>query len=57
MALWEEYGDPNIPPFLEDIISFVTLAMVPPTPNEIPPPNTPVYSTDVFLALDASNLV
>ena len=29
MALWKEYGDPIVPPFLDDILSFVASVMVP----------------------------
>ena len=57
MALWEAYGDPKIPPFLGDIISLETLVMVPPTPNEIPPPDAPIDSTGLVPTIDAPNLV
>ena len=55
MALWKKYGDPTIPPFLDDILSFVASVMVPPTPEEIPPPNTLVAPTDLVSTTDASN--
>ena len=57
MALWEAYGDPNIPPFLEDNISLVTSAMVPPTLDEITPPDSPVATTIPIPTIDASNSV
>ena len=57
MDLSAAYRDTNISPFLEDIISLVTPIMVPPTPYEIPPPDTLVDSTDLVLAIDASDLV
>ena len=57
MVLWEAYGDPNIPPFPGDIISLVTSAMVPPTLDEISPPETPMDSIDSVPATNASDLV
>ena len=47
MALWKKYGDPSVPPFPDDILSFVALVMVPPTLEEIPPPNTPLAPTNL----------
>ena len=32
MALWKKYGDPIVPPFPDDILSFVASIMVSPTP-------------------------
>ena len=57
MALWEAYGDPCVPPFLEDILSLAAPVLVPPTPDEITPPDTPVDSTDPVPASDASDSV
>ena len=57
MALWEAYGDPTVPSFLEDILSLVTPIMVPPTLDEITHTNTPVDCTDLVLAIDAPNSV
>ena len=57
MALWKKYGDPTVPPFLDDILSFVASVMVPPTPKEIPPLDAPVDSTDPVPTTYASNLV
>ena len=57
MALWKKYGDPTVPPFPDDILSFVASVMVPPTLEEIPPPNTHVAPTDPILATDASDSV
>ena len=31
MALWKKYGDPTIPSFLDEILSFLVSFMVPPT--------------------------
>ena len=45
MALWEAYGDPQVSPFPEDILSLVTSVLVSPTPDEITPPDTPIDST------------
>ena len=57
MAHWKKYGDPTIPPFPDDILFFAASFMVPPTPKEIPPPNTLVAPTDLVLAIDASDSV
>ena len=57
MALWEAYGDPHFPQFLEDILSLPALVMVSSTPNEISPPNTLVDSTDLVTAIDAPDSV
>ena len=57
MDLWEAYGDKNIYPFLEGIISLVTSAMVPPTLDEISPPDSPVDSTNLVPTTDASDSV
>ena len=46
MALWEAYGDPCVPPFLEDILHPVTLVMVPSTLVEISPLDSPVDCTN-----------
>ena len=55
MALWKEYVEPIVPPFPEDILSLVTSVMVPPTRDEIEPPDTLVDSIDIVLAIDASD--
>ena len=57
MALWKKYGDPIVPPFLDDILSFVASVMVPPTLEEIPPLDTLVAPTDPIPAIDASDSV
>ena len=57
MCLWKAYGDPQVPPFLEDILPPETLVMVPTTLVEIIPPDAPIASTDIVLAIDAPNLV
>ena len=57
MALWEAYGDPRVPPFPEDILHPITPVMVPSTPIEISPPNSPFDSPDPVPATDASDLV
>ena len=56
IGLWEAYGDPNIPPFLEDILHLVTSAMVPPTLDEITSP-APIDSTNPVPAIDAPDSV
>ena len=58
MALWEAYGDPNIPPFPEDIISLVTHVMVPPivvasSLDEITHPDAHVATIDLVPTIDA----
>ena len=57
MALWKKYGDPTVPPFPDDILSFVALVMVPPTLVEILPPDTPIDTIDLVTTIDASDLV
>ena len=57
MALWKKYGDPTVPPFPDDILSFVASVMVPPTPEEIPPPDTLVAPTNPIPTIDASDSV
>jgi hypothetical protein len=57
MALWKKYGDPIVHPFSDDILSFVALVMVPPTPEEIPPPDTPIAPIDPVPPKDASDSV
>ena len=57
MALWGAYGVPQVPPFPKEILSLVTPVILPPTLDEIPPPDTPVANIDPILAKDASNLV
>ena len=53
MGPWKAYGDPSVPPFLEDILSLVTSIMVPSILNDIPPPDTLVASTNLVLASKA----
>ena len=57
MALWEAYGDPWVPPFLEEILSPVNPVMVTSTPNEITHPNTPIDSTNLVPAINAPDSV
>ena len=57
MALWKKYGDPTVPPFPYDILSFVASVMVPPTPEEISPLDTPIAPTDLVPAIDALDSV
>ena len=57
MCLWKAYGDPQVPPFLEDILPPVTLVVVPTTPVEIIPPDAPVASIDLVPAIDALDSV
>ena len=53
MALWKKYGDPTVPPFLDDILSFVSSIMVSPNPKEIAPLDTPVAPFDPVPAINA----
>ena len=53
MYLWEKYGDPNIPPFLEDLLPPVAADS---SSDEITPP-TPIAPTDLVLVTDASDSV
>ena len=57
MSLWKEYGDPQVPPFLEDILPPIALVMVPTTLVEIIPPDAPIASTDPVPSTNAPNLV
>ena len=51
--LWELYGDPDVPPFLEDILPPVVAAS---SSDEITPP-APVAPTNPVPAIDASDSV
>ena len=53
----EKYGDPTVPPFPDDILSFVASVMVPPTLEEIPPLDTPIAPIDPVPATDALDSV
>ena len=55
IGLWEAYGDPNIPLFLEDILSLVTFVMVPSTLDEITHFDILVDSNDPIPSTDAPN--
>ena len=57
MCLWKAYGDPQVPPFLEEILPPVTPVMVPTTLVEIIPLDAPIATTNPILATNASNLV
>ena len=57
MCLWKAYGDPQVPPFPEDIPPPITPIMVPTTPVEIIPPNALVSFTDPVPATNAPNSV
>ena len=57
MALWEAYGDTNIPPFPRDIISLAASILVSSILDEIPPPDTPINFTNPVLSTNASDSV
>ena len=55
-SIWEAYGDPRVPPFPEDILHPVTLAMVSSTSDEITPP-TPIAPSDLVPTTDTLDSV
>ena len=57
MCLWKAYGDPQVPPFLKDILPPITPVVVPTTLIEIIPPNAPIASIDPIPTIDAPDLV
>ena len=50
MSIWEAYGDPCLPPSLEDILHLVTPVMTPTPPDEITPPDALVATSDLVPA-------
>ena len=54
MHIWETYGDPHIPSFLNDHIPLVATAS---SSDEITPLDALVAPIDPILAIDASDLV
>ena len=57
MCLWKAYGDPQVPPFLEDILPLVTPIVVPTTLVEIIPHDALVASIDLVPTSNSPNLV
>ena len=57
MALWDTYGDPQVPLFPKDILSLAASVLVSSTPNEITPPDTPIDSIDLVPTTYAYDLV